>query len=224
MKREYEVIYRTPLRATREDRAEWLELRRNGVGASDGFNESTMKVKIGYKSSFVGNDATALGHLLEDDIISFANNQKGFCARSSQSVLRSIEHPDMMCTLDGVCRMPESDYRLNKLCNFLLGELRWSKMEVLHAVNDKRIAVFEIKAPAIKQLPKWESKTPPLQYWRQVQHQMAVTGFQVGWLVGLLDKQLKVFRIERDNKFIAKRRKQAFDFMRTVEARRKQGY
>jgi len=120
--------------------------------------------------------------------------------------------------------MPETDHRMNKLCNFLLGELKWSKTEVLKAVNDKRMSVFEIKAPAIKQLPKWESKTPPLQYWRQVQHQMAVTGFQVGWLVALLDKQLKAYRIERDEKFIKKRCVQAYNFMRKVEERRAMGY
>lgn len=222
MDKQYEVVYRTPARPTRDDRAEWLEIRRQGVGASDRLNNSTLKLKVGYQDTFKGNDRTVLGHLLEDDIISFAN-YKGFCARGSQAVLRSLRYPEMMCTLDGVVRMPLLEKRTNHLCKFLLSEMKWESKKVLQAVNYKELSVFEIKAPGYDQLDKWLGATP-LNYWRQVQHQLAVTGFDVGWLVALVDKQLITKRIERDQAFIDKRAAECKTFMAEVARRRKLGH
>lgn len=222
MDKQYEVVYQTPPRPTREDRAKWLEIRRTGVGASDRLNNSTLKIKVGYQDTFKGNDRTVLGHLLEDDIISFAN-YKGFCARGSQAVLRSKRYPDMMCTLDGVVRMPLLEKRTNHLCQYLLSEMKWPTQKVLQAVNYEELSVFEIKAPGYDQLDKWLGATP-LNYWRQCQHQLAVTGFEVAWLVALIDKQLIVKRIERDQAFIDTRAKSCYDFMREVERRQKLGH
>jgi predicted phage-related endonuclease len=65
-------------------------------------------------------------------------------------------------------------------------------------------AALEIKNIGAYQSKKWDDlEKPPLNVQVQVQHQLAVTGWQVGFVAALIGgNEFRIYRIERDDKFI----------------------
>ena len=100
---------------------------------------------------------------------------------------------------------------------YFLEQQGWGSQEIHHALDDSRLAVVELKTAAFKKLHEWTDSEPPQAYWAQVQHQLYVTGFPIGWLFGLVGgRHLHVFRIERDEEFMERRAEACENFMEGV--------
>lgn len=198
-------------------RSEWLKIRQDYVGASEtSLTDSLLERKIS-ETGEIDTDIFWWGHELEPLIIRFAK-RKGFCVMGSQNMLQSTLYPEMACTLDGVCRMPRTDWRRDKMYDFLVDQ-GWMPKHIDEAMSDDRLSVFEIKTADKKYLDQWSGDEPPRAYWVQCQSQMAVTGFEVAWLVCLVGgRYFRAFRITRDEEFIKQRADDCRKFMQRVEA------
>ena len=197
-------------------RDKWLEFRQQCVGASDTYLNAALIAKKINPPSFVDNDFSWLGRRLEQTVIDFARERRGFSCRASQTMLRSTLYPAMSCTLDAVCKVPQAGPRVDVFIDFV-SSLGWHATEIYAALDYKQLSVMEIKTADHKYLSTWESGTPPRNYWIQCQHQLAVTGFEVAWLCGLVGgNRFRAFRIERDEIFIKGRAVQCEEFMLQV--------
>ena len=168
---------------------EWREVRKGSLGCSEaaaaaGLNKyrspfDVYMQKMGYSTGFTGNIASRMGSALEPFISSEFTRETGI---ECHEVVWNLSHPDeprFTATLDRICKEKWSD--------------RW--------------AVVELKNPGWRQRQEWEAAvesgrpapgTTIESYFYQLVGQMSVTGFDVGYLVGLIEKKLYVIRVERD--------------------------
>lgn len=209
---------------------QWHAARLHYVGASDTpslLSESNLKKKTPFGPQFQGNDTTKLGHLLEDDIIILANDAKGFVARSSVKsrlaeyrissagvMLASDTYPAMACSPDAWCLTPKTAPRRDRFACYLGEELGWTTDAVEEAMAYDKLCVLELKTVGPNSEKYWGANYSQT-YWEQVQHQLAVTGLEVGWLLGLLlgPRKLAAFRFKRDQDFIDSRAKLCQTYM-----------
>ncbi len=159
-----------------DNREEWLELRRLGIGGSDAAGVLSVSPWSSAVSVFVDkvmggddadNEAMYWGRTLESIILSHYAKETGREVMGDGRLLRSLTHPCMQVTLDGVQCSPAGDGFVE--------------------VKNKRFPITEV----------------PRHDWIQMQHQFAVTDWQWGSYAALCSGSSFYWcDVERDNDFI----------------------
>ena len=171
---------------------DWHKLREKRIGGSDvgailGVNKhkSIIDVYIDKTegSSFVGNDATHWGHMLEGPVI------KEFASRHSEFVVYqapySVIDDFLIANLDGVLKNKET------------GEY----------------GVLEIKTTNAYNYKDWDGDIVPQYYYAQVQHYLMLTGYKFAYIAVLIGgNKYKDFKIERSEEDINLIRNKATEF------------
>ena len=184
-------------------RADWLEVRRTGIGGSDaaaavGLNPYKSQTELWLEKTGRGadlpkpdpNDTTEpiyWGTLLEPIVAAAYSKQTGNRVRRINAVLRHPTIPFMLANLD---------------------------REVIGVPG---VQILECKTAGQFGARHWVDG-PPEYVGLQVQHQLAVTGKQAADVAALLcGQQLAVYRIERDDALIANLIALEAEFWRHVE-------
>lgn len=163
------------------DRAEWLQLRKSGIGGSDagaicGVNpySSAMKVfrdKTSEETEEQDKEAIRIGHDLEDYVAQRFMEATGLKVRKSNFMYRSAEHPFMIADVD----------------RLVVGE----------------DAGLECKTASAYSADKWADGNIPLHYVMQCYHYMAVTGKRVWYIAAvILGREFTYRRMEWDDELI----------------------
>lgn len=146
-----------------KDQDDWLSRRKEGIGASEASAVIGVSpwltpaelwgLKVGIMDPTEDNERFAWGRRLEDDIIDayMAETGRIVVANKGFTLFRSTEHPFMQATLDAE----------------------------IAPIDDRGTGLFEAKSAAIFKKDEW-AEEPPLEYQCQVQHALAVTGYQWG--------------------------------------------
>ena len=176
------------------DRAEWLEARRAGIGASDiaaimGISPwstpfQVWASKVAEIPEDEGSEQMKWGRILENVILDewAVENQKVF---DRGLLIRSNDVSIMMATPDGLTTTSEG------------------KLSVAEAKNRS----------------EWSWDSIPEHYHAQVQWQLAVTGYEIGYLIVLFaGRHLETFEIEADNDYQTTQILAAGEFWKLVEA------
>ncbi len=183
------------------NRSEWLKARRAGVGASDiaaimGISPwstpfQVWASKVAELPEDEGSEQMKWGRILENVILDeWEKENRGVHSRGQ--LIRSINVPIMMATPDGLTFTP-----LN------LGASPLGHPAVAEAKNRS----------------EWSWDSIPEHYHAQVQWQLAVTGYEVGYLIVLFaGRHLETFEIEADNDYQTRQILAAGEFWKLVEA------
>lgn len=166
-----------------KEREKWLELRRDGIGASEcasilGLNpwSSGLKVyadKIGMAEEEDQSEPAYWGSAIEPLVIERFSQDTGRSCRPAGELLRSTVRPWQLATLDAEQTDP----------------------------NRPGPGVLEVKCTALR--GNWDAGIPPY-VTAQVQHQLAVTGYQWGSVAVLFGGNSFFWAdIERDEQAIA---------------------
>lgn len=144
--------------------AEWLALRKTGIGGSDagtvcGLNpySSPMKLfhdKTSQETEELDNEAVRQGHDLEEYVAQRFTEATGLKVRRSNYMYRSIEHPFMIADVD----------------RLVVGE----------------DAGLECKTASAYNADKWKDGDIPLHYIMQCYHYMAVTGKKTWYIAAVI--------------------------------------
>lgn len=171
------------------DKADWLVKRKTGIGASDAaavLNVSPWKGPVDLWGEKVGiiepgdeeTEAMKWGLRLEDAIAdAYAEETDRLVVNPGRwTIARSTAHPFMLATLD---------------------------REIV-PIDERGPGLLEIKTASFFKKDDWADE-PPLAYQIQLQHQLAVKGYQWGSLAVLLGGQ-RFLRIDmdRNEEFIAR--------------------
>jgi len=159
---------------------EWLDLRKNHIGASDApiiLGQSPWKTsfqlweeKLGLRPSPQMNAAMMRGHELEPIARQAYNDYTGNCAEPE--VVFHPEHKWMMASLDGI--------------------------------SLDRSVIVEIKCPGQKDHDVAGSGKIPDKYYAQLQHQLATINLNLLHYFSYRDGEFHLVEVERDDKFIKK--------------------
>ena len=177
------------------DRAEWLEARRAGIGASDiaaimGISPwstpfQVWASKVAEIPEDEGSEQMKWGRILENVILDEWEKENEDVVHSRGRLIRSSDVPVMMATLDGITHTPK-----------------------------RKPAVAEAKNRA-----EWSWDSVPEHYYSQVQWQLAVTGYEIGYLIVLFaGRHLETFEIEADKDYQTAQILAAGEFWKLVEA------
>lgn len=164
-------------------RAEWLKLRKTGIGGSDagaicGVNpySSPMKVfmdKTSEETEEQDSEAIRQGNDLEDYVAQRFMESTGLKVRRSNFLYRSTEHPFMIADVD----------------RLVAGE----------------DAGLECKTASAYNADKWADGDIPLHYIMQCYHYMAVTGKRTWYLAAvILGREFTYRKLEWDDELIKK--------------------
>ena len=164
--------------------ADWLEYRKTGIGGSDasvvcGISRYKSPVelwmeKTGQLPPQEAGEAAYWGTMLESVVREEFTKRTGIEVSKPSVILQSEEHPFMLANVDGICEHPE------------LGA-----------------CIFEAKTASAYKAGEWED-TIPDEYMCQVQHYMAVTGYQGAYIAVLIGGNTFRWKfIERDDELIA---------------------
>lgn len=158
---------------------EWLDLRRNHIGASDApviLGQSPWKTafqlweeKLGLREVPQMNAAMMRGHELEPIARQAYNDYTGNCAEPE--VVFHPEHKWMMASLDGI--------------------------------SLDRSVIVEIKCPGQADHDTAGKGQIPDKYYPQLQHQLATIGLNLLHYFSYRDGEFHLVEVERDDKFIA---------------------
>ncbi len=162
--------------------AEWLQLRKIGIGGSDagaicGLNpySSAMKVfrdKVGDTEDEQNSEAIRIGHDLEQYVAERFTEATGLKVRRSNYMYRSKEHLFMIADVD----------------RLVIGE----------------DAGLECKTASAYNADKWADGNIPLHYMMQGYHYMAVTGKRVWYIAAvILGREFVYRRLEWDDGIIS---------------------
>lgn len=177
----------------KNNQAEWLELRKTGIGGSDagailGFNKyaspcSVYLAKKGFESSFKGNAATEWGHILEEPLRNQLRDMfPWFKIETVSGMFTSKEYPFMNANLDGL--------------------IYTDRETTIKGETISGLGGLEIKTSSTGE--GFESDEIPDSYYCQVQHYMAVTGLD--WFILTVfffnSKNGDVYVIRRNQDFI----------------------
>ncbi|MFR4988705.1 YqaJ viral recombinase family protein [Anaerotruncus colihominis] len=145
---------------------DWLDYRRQGIGGSDasvvcGISRYKSPVelwmeKTGQLPYQEAGEAAYWGAQLEGLVRTEFTKRTGLEVRRVNQLLQSGEHPFMLANLDGICEHPE------------LGA-----------------CIFEAKTASAYKAGEWEGSIPA-EYMLQIQHYMAVTGYQAAYIAVLI--------------------------------------
>ena len=179
---------------------EWLELRRKGLGGSDvatamGLSpwKSPMQLYLEKTGEIdpepLTSEAVYWGIVLEAVIANrFAELHPDLIIEEPKQMLAHSEYPFMLANLDRVIVTPQG----------------------------KR-GVLEVKTTSATQSDKWKDDNVPIHYVLQVQHYLAVTGYDFAYVACLIGGQTYVERyIERDEELIALLIKKESEFWNCV--------
>ena len=164
--------------------ADWLEYRKTGIGGSDasvvcGISRYKSPVelwmeKTGQLPPQEAGEAAYWGTMLESVVREEFTKRTGIEVSKPSVILQSEEHPFMLANVDGICEHPE------------LGT-----------------CIFEAKTASAYKAGEWED-TIPDEYMCQVQHYMAVTGYQGAYIVVLIGGNTFRWKfVERDEELIS---------------------
>lgn len=175
--------------------AEWLRLRRNGIGGSDaaailGMSpwKSPMDVWLEKTGEFTRDDEESeqmyWGTVLEAVVAEEFTRRTGLKTRRRNAILQSRQHPFMIANVD----------------RLVVGEP----------------AGLECKTTGLYNADDWRIGIPEY-YYPQVQHYMAVTGYDT-WYVAVLigGQEYKHYKVPRDDGFIRELVAAESDFWRRV--------
>ena len=179
---------------------EWLEHRKLGVGGSDasvvcGINRYKSPVelwmdKTGQLPVQEAGEPAYWGTQLEPIVRTEFSKRTGIFVAEVHELLQSEEHPFMLANLDGVCEVPG------------IGT-----------------CVFEAKTASAYKAGEWED-TIPDEYQLQIQHYMAVTGYQGAYIAVLIGgNSFKWKFVERDEELISMLIELEADFWNHVQDR-----
>lgn len=186
--------------------AEWLELRRHGIGGSDaptimGVNPydspfSLWREKVGQLSDEeisqreeANASAKDRGNRLEPVIAEWWADTTGHTVRKVNAVL---QHPDL-------------DWCLGNIDREIVG-------------HEDGPGILECKNPGWRVVRQWDGDYPA-GYYAQVQHYLAVTGRGWGALAMLVDGEFVWHRLDRDEPYIDVLLEREREFWRLVETR-----
>ncbi|WP_067931225.1 YqaJ viral recombinase family protein [Alicyclobacillus kakegawensis] len=191
-------------------RAEWLRWRREGIGGSDapailGLSpwRSPLDVyweKVRPEHAVEVEDSGAeeaerleWGHRLEDTVAVAFAEKTGLHIRRKNALLRSIEHPYMIGDVDREIRDQAG-----------------------------RKGILEIKTTSAFQEGEWRGDRIPDHYYAQLQHYLALTGYDYGYFAVLIGGQKLVIKpVSRDQTVIQTLVKVERDFWRNHVEQRK---
>lgn len=187
-----------------ETEAEWLAARRSFVGAS----ESATILGVGYRESSPAGiwESKAFGAIgpppapelklrigkAKEPLLRelFEEATGKHCEPPAAMAYRHKEFPFIGCSLDG------------------------------EAIVDGARATVELKNVGAHNRKEWEGPAAPLKYSVQVQHQLLVTGAEIGYLFALVaDEETYVFPVYPDKEFHAALRERLEAFWRSVETK-----
>jgi len=191
------AILTSTLRMERED---WLEARRLGIGGSDaaaiaGLSRwrSPMAVyldKIGALEPEDASEAAHWGTKLEDLVAKEFAERTGFKVQRRNAILQHKDYPFMLGNIDRFVFTPEGR------------------------------GILECKTTSAYNADAWADDRVPDEYLLQVQHYLAVTGLQFGYIAVLIGGQRYLHqRVERDEEIINHLTQIESDFWRLVEAK-----
>lgn len=163
---------------------DWLEYRKVGIGGSDasvvcGISRYKSPVelwmeKTGQLPPQEAGEAAYWGTMLESVVREEFTKRTGIEVSKPSVILQSEEHPFMLANVDGICEHPE------------LGA-----------------CIFEAKTASAYKAGEWED-TIPDEYMCQVQHYMAVTGYQGAYIAVLIGGNTFRWKfVERDEELIS---------------------
>lgn len=164
--------------------ADWLEYRKTGIGGSDasvvcGISRYKSPVelwmeKTGQLPPQEAGEAAYWGTMLESVVREEFTKRTGIEVSKPSVILQSEEYPFMLANVDGICEHPE------------LGA-----------------CIFEAKTASAYKAGEWED-TIPDEYMCQVQHYMAVTGYQGAYIAVLIGGNIFRWKfVERDEELIS---------------------
>ena len=162
----------------RENREDWLKLRKNYIGGSDaaaiiGLNDYQSPYalwceKMGIAPEFEGNLRTRIGTEMEPIIAKLFEEETGKKVRNCNFSLVNDKYPFAICDVD----------------RMVVGE----------------DAILEIKFTSSMNLKHYKNGDYPARFYVQCQHYLAVTEKQKAYLAVLIgNSDFKVFEIERDD-------------------------
>ena len=177
---------------------DWLEYRKAGIGGSDasvvcGVSRYKSPVelwmeKTGQLPSQEAGEAAYWGNLLESLVREEFTKRTGISVTKPSALYQSEEHPFMLANVDGLCEDP------------------------VHGP-----CIFEAKTASAYKAGEWEDSIPD-EYMIQIQHYMAVTGYQGAYIAVLIGGNTFRWRfVERDEELIAMLISLEEDFWRHVQ-------
>lgn len=163
---------------------DWLEYRKQGIGGSDasvvcGVSRYKSPVelwmeKTGQLPSQEAGEAAYWGNLLESLVREEFTKRTGISVTKPSALYQSEEHPFMLANVDGLCEDPS------------------------HGP-----CIFEAKTASAYKVGEWEDAIPD-EYMIQIQHYMAVTGYQGAYIAVLIGGNAFRWKfVERDEELIA---------------------
>lgn len=164
---------------------EWLEYRKLGIGGSDasvvcGINRYKSPVELWMEKTNQlpyqeAGEAAYWGTQLESLVRDEFSKRTGIEVKHINQMLQSEKYPFMLANLDGTCEHP-----------------------------DYGTCIFEAKTASAYKVSEWENNSVPYSYVVQVQHYMAVTGYQGTYIAVLIGgNQFRWRFIERDEELIS---------------------
>lgn len=146
--------------------ADWLEYRKQGIGGSDasvvcGISKYKSPVELWMEKTNQiqaqeAGEAAYWGTQLEPFVRDEFTRRTGIEVTKPTVILQSEEHPFMLANLDGICEVPGVG-----------------------------TCIFEAKTASAYKAGEWENAIPD-EYMLQVQHYMAVTGYQGTYIAVLI--------------------------------------
>ncbi len=177
---------------------EWLEYRKQGIGGSDasvvcGMNRYKSSIELWMEKTDQlpyqeAGEAAYWGTQLEELVRLEFIKRTKIEVKQVKQLLKSREYPFMLANLDGICEHP-----------------------------DYGTCIFEAKTASAYRMGEWEDSIPD-EYQLQIQHYMAVTGFQGAYIAVLIGGN--TFRwqfVARDEELISMMIQLEKDFWRHVQ-------
>ena len=167
-----------------ENREQWLELRRRGLGGSDasaaaGLNPwkspySLWAEKTDVFGAEVDSEAIRWGRRLEEPIADEFEERTGKTVVEMPVLLAHPEHPWMLANVD--------------------------RFIVDHATDPgKIVGILEVKTTGLHMADEWAAEEAPHHHLLQVHHYLAVTGLPEAWLCVLIGGQeMRIVHVPRD--------------------------
>lgn len=168
------------------EKDDWLRYRKKGITGTDagaivGLNpyKSSFAVyqdKISEEIEDFDNEAMRQGRDFEEYVAKRFEEETGFKVRRANAIFQNEEHPVMLADFD----------------------------RLISGLPMGRRAGLECKTVSPYSSDKWENDNIPLQYQMQVQHYLAVSGFDCWYIAALIfGKQFIIRKIERDEEIIS---------------------
>ena len=166
-----------------EDREQWLEERRKGIGGSDaakvlGYSRwggpfSVWQDKVnGVREDLSDMEAVHFGNVLEDVVAREFEEREGLKVHRINGIVTSKEHPFMLANID-------------------------------RKISGQNVGL-ECKTANARKADEWEGDELPGEYYCQVQHYCAVMGWEGCWIACLIGGQRFVHKfIPANEVFIA---------------------